>query len=314
MTTPDTAPSRAPRPRLGPIGIIGAGRVGAVLGAALVAAGKHVAAVSAVSDASRARAAAMLPGVPVLPPDRVAAEADLLLLAVPDDVLAGLVAGLADVGGHRGALAPGALVAHVSGRHGLAVLAPAVARGARALAAHPAMTFTGTSADLARLPGTTFAVTAAAEAAELGRSLVELLGGVPVAVPEAARPLYHAALAHGANHLTTLVGSAAGLLRAAGLGDPAGVLRPLLAAALDNALRAGDAALTGPVARGDADTVAAHVEAIGAAAPAELGMYTALAQATAGRAVGASRLSAGRAAAVLDALDPNARSRRRAQP
>ena len=89
-------------------------------------------------------------------------------------------------------------------------------------------------------------------------------GAEPVVVAEEDRPLYHAALAHGAGHLVTLVTEALDLLTAARVEHPARVLGPLLSAALEGALRQGDAALTGPVARGDAGTVAAHVEAVGA--------------------------------------------------
>ena len=81
------------------------------------------------------------------------------------------------------------------------------------------------------------------------------------------RTLYHAGLAHGANHLVTLVTEAMEILSAAGAEDPAGTLRPLLTAALDNALDQGDAALTGPIVRGDVGTVRAHLEDLVANAP-----------------------------------------------
>src|SRR5258706_9526405 len=139
------------------IGIIGAGRVGAVLGAALVQAGHRVIAAVGVSAASKARAEQLLPGVQLLPADRVAASADLILLAVPDDILAGLVNGLVETG----ALRPGQIVAHTSGAHGLAVLNPVTTIGVHPLALHPAMTFTGTEVDLERLAaGVSFGVTA----------------------------------------------------------------------------------------------------------------------------------------------------------
>src|SRR5581483_7885953 len=86
------------RPARLDVGVISAGRVGAVLGAALVRAGHRVAAVAAVSRRSRERAATLLPNVAVRPPDEVAAVAELLLLAVPDDALADLVVGLANTG------------------------------------------------------------------------------------------------------------------------------------------------------------------------------------------------------------------------
>src|SRR5690606_20902355 len=102
---------------------------------------------------------------------------------------------------------------------------------------------------------------------------------------EENRPLYHAALALGANHLVTLVAQSLELLRAAGVGAPDRMLGPLLGAALDNALRSGDAALTGPVARGDAGTVATHIAELRRHAPATVAGYVAMARATADRAL-----------------------------
>jgi len=277
------------------VGIVGAGRVGAVLGAALARAGHRVVAASGVSDASRDRAARLLPGVPLLPADDVARAAGLLLLAVPDDALPDLVAGLAETG----CLRPGQLVAHTSGRHGLAVLDPATRLGALPLALHPVLPFAGTEVDLARLTGACFGVTAPAVLRPVGEALVLEMGGEPVWVEDALRPLWHAALAHGANHLVTLVASAADLLRAAGAQDPGAVLGPLLHAALDGALRSGDAALTGPVARGDVGTVAAHLAVL----PDDVRpAYTALARLTADRAVASGRLRTEQAAGLLEVL------------
>ena len=252
------------------VGVVGSGRVGAVLGAALHRAGHHIVGVSAVSAASRARAALFLPDAPVLSPLEVGKRAELLLLAVPDDVLPGLVQGL-------GADLP-ETVAHVSGRHGLAVLAGVD----NPLALHPVYPFTGGPADLT---GVSFGVTA--RDLDLADRLVRDMGGVPVHVAEELRPLWHAALAHGANHLVTLVASAADMLRAAGAEDPGAVLRPLLTAALDGALDRGTAALTGPVMRGDAGTVRAHLEVV----PEDSrDAYLALARLTAAKAGTTDRL------------------------
>jgi len=303
----------ASRPgRLG-VGVVGAGRVGAVLGSALRGAGHPVVGVSAVSEASRERAAMLLPGVPVLDVPEVVRRAELVLLAVPDDALAPLVQGLADTGAWQA----GQIAVHTSGRFGTAVLAPARAAGVIPLALHPAMTFTGTSLDLARLAGCAFAVTAPGPVLPIGQALVVEIGGEPVVVDEDRRPLYHAGLAHGANHLVVLVAQAAQVLRAAGVAEPGRVLRPLLEATLDGALRAedtaGDAgpgavsALTGPVRRGDAGTVADHVAVL-----AELGTtsgavdvlagYGALSRAAAARALGAGLVGPDAAQRVLDAL------------
>ncbi|MFI5099765.1 MAG: Rossmann-like and DUF2520 domain-containing protein [Actinomycetes bacterium] len=283
------------------VGVVGTGRVGAILGAALAAAGHHVVAASGVSEASRARAASMLPGVPLVAPQDVLAAADLVLLTVPDDALPPLVAGLVATGSVR----PGQLLVHTSGRYGTAVLDPAARAGALPLALHPAMTFTGTSLDLGRLAGCAFGVTAPERPQTLrpvAEALVLEMGGEPVWVPEQARPLYHAALAHGSNHLVTLVAQTLDLLRAAGVSDPARLVGPLLTASLDNVLRAGDAALTGPVARGDAGTVAEHVRAVGEVSPEILATYRALARATADRALADRRLRPEAAEALLDAL------------
>jgi predicted short-subunit dehydrogenase-like oxidoreductase (DUF2520 family) len=281
-------------------GVVGAGRVGAVLSAGLRAAGHPVVAAAGESDASRARAAALLPGVPLHKPTRVSRAADLLLLTVPDDMLSNVVTMLAA----SGAIREGQYVAHTSGRHGLAVLQPAADVGAHVLALHPAMTFTGTALDLPRLRGCAFGVTAeSVPAVAMATRLVEELGGNLVWVPEDKRTLYHAGLAHGANHLVTLVVQAMELLRESGATDPASTLRPLLTAALDNALTMGDAALTGPIVRGDVETVRAHLVDIARTRPDTVPAYVALARATANSAVLDGRLLPIRAAKLVGILN-----------
>jgi predicted short-subunit dehydrogenase-like oxidoreductase (DUF2520 family) len=271
------------RPARLAVGVVSAGRVGAVLGAALARAGHTVVAASGVSKESVQRAEDLLPDVPLRPPDEVVRSADLVLLALPDDALPGMVRGLAAAD----ALRPGQIVVHTCGAHGVDVLAPAAEHGALPIALHPVMTFTGRAEDLERLSTCSFGVTAGDgdEAAwSVGEALVVEMGAEPVRVPDAARPLYHTALAHGANHLVTLVAEAADLLREAGVGDPERMLGPLLSAALDNALRHGDRALTGPVARGDVGTVLAHLRVLADHAPDMLPTYRALAARTAERA------------------------------
>jgi predicted short-subunit dehydrogenase-like oxidoreductase (DUF2520 family) len=280
-------------------GLIGAGRAGPVIGAALAAAGHRLAATTARSPASRDRVALMLPSATILPAEGVARSAtDLLLLAVPDDALEPLVATLATAG----AVHPGQVIAHTSGAHGLEVLWPVTAHGARPLALHPAMTFTGDPADLDRLPGASYGVTAPDDLRPLATRLVADLGGTPEWVAGEYRTLYHAALAHGANHLVTLVNEAVDRLRDAGVEHPARLLEPLLRAALENALRRGDAALTGPVVRGDAGTIDGHLEVLAAVAPDSVAAYRALAHRTADRAITAGLLHPGAAGALLDAL------------
>ncbi|MER6527815.1 DUF2520 domain-containing protein [Streptomyces sp. NPDC001508] len=277
----DQQPDLKDRPARLTVGVVGAGRVGPALAASLRLAGHHPVAVSAVSDASRRRAELLLPDVPVVPPAEVLQRADLVLLTVPDDTLPDLVTGLAETSAVR----PGQLLVHTSGRYGARVLDPALRAGALPLALHPVMTFTGTPVDVQRLAGCSFGVTAPDELRLAAEALVIEMGGEPEWIDEESRPLYHAALALGSNHLVTLVAQSMELLRAAGVAAPDRMLGPLLGAALDNALRSGDAALTGPVARGDAGTVAAHVTELRKHAPQSVAGYLAMARATADRAL-----------------------------
>jgi predicted short-subunit dehydrogenase-like oxidoreductase (DUF2520 family) len=248
-----------------------------------------------VSDASVHRAETRLPDSEILPVPEVAARAELLILAVPDDELAGLIKGLAATGAVR----PGTIVVHTSGANGIGILEPLTAQGIVPLAIHPAMTFTGHVEDTVRLSDACFGITAADDIGyAIGQSLVLEIGGEPVRVREDVRPLYHAALAHGSNHLVTLVVDAVEALRVALEGqellgqelvgaDPNGlperVLQPLLSAALDNALRRGQSALTGPVARGDAAAVAKHLEVLEDVDPQLAAGYRALSLRTAQR-------------------------------
>lgn len=280
------------------IGVVGTGRVGSVLGAALARAGHTVVAAYGVSAESKARAGRLLPGVPLKPADQVVREAGLVLLATPDDVLADVVNGLAAAG----AFSPGQLVVHVCGRFGLEVLEPATLAGAIALALHPVMTFAGAPEDLQRLTGTSFGVTATEMMRPIAEALVIDMDGEPVWVPAQARELYHAAIVFAANNVVTLTTSAADVLRAAGVENPARLLGPLLGASLDNALRRGDQAMTGPVSRGDAGTVRVHLEALRRQAPDLVAPYIALARLTAERALQAGMLRADQAEGLLEVL------------
>ena len=289
------------------VGVVGAGRVGAVLAAALRAAGHDVVAAAGESDASRSRIADLLPGVRHAKPTAVARACDLLLLTVPDDMLANVAKMLSD----SGALRPGQYVVHTSGRHGLGVLRPrrpgGRPRGGDAPRddVHRHRARPRPPARLRLRPDRR-----GSRRRPFAEDLVADLGGRPMWVPEEMRTLYHAGLAHGANHLVTLVTQAMEMLAAAGADDPAGTLRPLLTAALDNALEQGDAALTGPIVRGDVNTVRAHLADIAANAPHTLPSYVALARDTLDRVVTDGRVLPIRAAAIQRVLDAAERAAR----
>ncbi|WP_336207488.1 Rossmann-like and DUF2520 domain-containing protein [Nonomuraea sp. LPB2021202275-12-8] len=288
------------RPARLTVGVLGSGRVGSVLGAALAQAGHRVVAASGVSDASRRWAADRLRVEPVRP-DEVVRAAELILLTVPDDALPDLVGGLAATG----AALQGKLLVHTSGAYGLAVLDPAAKAGALPLALHPVMTFTGRDDDLNRITGCSFGVTAPEPLRPIAEALVIEMGGEPVWIADADRALYHAALASAANHMVTLIAESSELLRRIGVEHPGRMLGPLLGAALDNVLRLGLAGLTGPVVRGDAGTVRKHVDALILSAPEAADAYVALARLTADRALAAGLLKPEEAERLLDALGGN---------
>jgi predicted short-subunit dehydrogenase-like oxidoreductase (DUF2520 family) len=217
--------------RLG-VGIIGAGRVGPIFGAALAGAGHAIVGISAISRESRDRAEAILPFVPILTVPEIVERSELVIIAVPDSQLESLIAGLAATGTWR----PGQLVLHTSARFGTDILAPARAGGAIPLAIHPAMTFTGTSIDIARLADSYFAVTAPTPVLPIAQALVVEMGGEPVIVAEQDRPAYAEAVETATAFSTSIVEQATRILEGIGIERPGAVIAPLVRSAIENAL------------------------------------------------------------------------------
>jgi predicted short-subunit dehydrogenase-like oxidoreductase (DUF2520 family) len=204
---------------------------------------------SAVSARLRER------GVPV-----DATEPDLVLLCVPDRAIEEVAAGIV----------PGPWVAHVSGATPLDALAP----HARRFSLHPLQSFSK-ERGAEQLDGAWGAVTAESpEAREAGLELAELLGLRPFVLDDALRGPYHTGAAVASNYLVTLHALAGSLLEAAG--GPPEALEPLMRGVMDNGFE-----LTGPIARGDWETVERHLEAIRAHRPELEALYLALADATA---------------------------------
>lgn len=220
-----------PSGRLG-VGIIGAGKVGPVLGAALAGAGHAIVGISAVSQESRDRADAMLPGVPILEIPDVVERSELVILAVPEPELAPLVAGLAKAGVWQA----GQLVLHTVAGLGVGVLSPATASGAIPLALHPALAFTGTSVDLVRLRESFCAVTAPGPVQPIGQALAVELGAEPVLIAEADRAAYGEAIDTARSFSAAIIEQAIGLLDGIGVESPGAVLASLVRSTVDNAL------------------------------------------------------------------------------
>lgn len=215
--------------RLG-VGIIGAGRVGPVLGAALGGAGHALVGITKGSDPERVEA--ILPGVPFLDAPEVARRSELVIVAVPHDQLAGLVSGLAEVGAWQ----PGQLVLHTDPAWGTGILSPAVAKGAIPLAVHPAIEFSGTSMDLRTLASAYAAVTAPAPVLPIAQALAVEMGCEPVVVDEADRPAYAEAIATTRDFSRSIVRQAASLLASAGVPNPGAFLSTLAHTTIDHAL------------------------------------------------------------------------------
>jgi predicted short-subunit dehydrogenase-like oxidoreductase (DUF2520 family) len=283
-------------------GVVGPGRVGTALAMAAADAGIRVVAVAgdpASAGATTDRFVRLVPGAAAVTAAQVAAAADVVLLTVGDDRLEGVVRDLAvtDAAGY------GTRWVHTSGRHGARVLRPIALAGGRVAACHPAQTFPTPQRGREALPGTAWAVTATAEDRGWAHELVVALGGSPVDVAEADRVRYHAALVVGANGTSAVVALARDLLLAAGVRSPEPFLTPLVTRAAANAAADGAAALTGPVRRGDAATVMAHLDDLAVALPEAVDAYRALARLAVSYAARAG-LDAERVAAVRSILDP----------
>lgn len=261
---------RLPR---GTVAVIGPGRVGTLLAAALTRAGHRIVAAGGGGLESRERFASRFAGT------RTGSDVadlvrgvDLVLITTPDDVVATVADGLAAVD----AVHEGQRMVHAAGSLGLDVLERPALAGARTAACHPAQTVPDAGADPDALVGAAWAVTARPADRAWAHDLVEQVGGTPHDLPDAARLLYHAGLTVGSNAVGAVVTVARRLLLAAGIDDPAAFLGPLVTASTRHTVERGAAALTGPVTRGDAGTITRHLEVLDADLPEFATAYRAL--------------------------------------
>ncbi len=241
-------------PSVAPTIIVGPGRVGRAFERALTAAG----------------AEAVLAGRRDLPD--AAAGAEQVLLCVPD---AEIPAACETVVAAAPALR---FIGHTSGATRLDALAAATGRGVGGFSIHPLQTIPDGATDLTGAP----AAVAGSEprALELARALATSCQMAPFEVPEESRAAYHAAAAMASNFLIALEASAEHLLDAAGIEDGRDLLAPLVLRSAANWAEHGSGALTGPIARGDEETVRRHLEAIAETAPELADSYRAMAERT----------------------------------
>lgn len=305
MNADASGPGNLPAVLLGKrVAVLGAGKVGSAVAMLLVEAGMPVAAVTTRSEATAKRAAERT-GAPAGTDDAAAAaQADIVLITTNDDAIAEVAAQVAQAGAFR----PGQLVAHMSGALPLAALAPASEAGAAIGCAHPLQSF-ATAEDAARaMPGSTFAITAGSGAREMLEALVDVLGGHSVGVEDEDKALYHAAAVVASNYLVAVEDVAVHLLMRAGFDEAAAVqaLQPLISGTVSNIRTLGTTnALTGPIVRGDVETVREHIRAL-RDLPGDLALYRALGRQTLDIAVRRETLSAETLDALRDILADDA--------
>jgi predicted short-subunit dehydrogenase-like oxidoreductase (DUF2520 family) len=278
--------------------VIGAGRLGASLALALRAQGASLLGFTAHTPADRAQAQEWLGGEAA--PDfaqLVSLQPDLYLVAVPDqalpEVAAKLARALADAGPARstevsqlGVSLP--VVAHTSGATSVAVLDPCREAGTATLVFHPLQTFSEPVSGSTRFFGAAIAITPcdpepSSPSYTAGFSLAHELGARPFFLPDDKRTLYHAAATVACNYLVTLEYHAEHLFVKAGLpkDEALAFFLPLVRATLNNLAAQGTVqALTGPLSRGDTQTIFSHLDALATDAPHLLPVYRALGLAT----------------------------------
>jgi predicted short-subunit dehydrogenase-like oxidoreductase (DUF2520 family) len=302
-TRPAAAAPRGPSSG-GAVAIIGAGRLGGAIGRLLAQAGFRILAVACRSRRSAAAAARFIgAGEPTTDIAGAAAGADIVLITTPDREIRAAGERVA----RGGRLRPGALVVHASGAQTRDLLSAAREAGAVRAVIHPLQAIPSREQGVVNVPGSFFRIEADPGALRRARALVRALGGRELALPRwrsdpESAALYHAGAVAASNYLVTLLDFAVRHLRALGA-DRRQALRALLPLAqgtLANLERLGiPQALTGPIARGDTQTVAGHLAALRSRAPELVELYRLLARRTVPLARGKGGLTARAAGELL---------------
>jgi len=256
------------------IGIVGAGAVGTALGVALTRGGWPVHAVASRDPARRERFRSLVDGArQFAEATALVEEVELIIIAVPDDAIAGVAAGLRMYSGQA--------MVHTSGLLEADVLQPAMAAGTQIGSFHPLVAFADTERAVAALHGATIAIEGDDQLAALLARMAEAVGGQAVRLAPGVKTAYHAAAVLAAGGFIALLDAIAELGRVAGLdeGGSLAIYGPLIEGTLGNARTLGiRAALTGPMTRGDRGTLEAHLGALRDHAPDVLPLYKAAAE------------------------------------
>ena len=281
------------------IGIVGAGAVGTALGVALSRAGWPIHAVASRDQGRREHFRSLVEvNRAFIDPEPLVEEVELIILAVPDDVVAPLAGTLRMYGGQA--------MLHTSGALGADALAGAMAAGTQIGSFHPLVSFADTERAVESLHGATIVIEADDQLAAMLASMAEAIGATPVRLAHGAKPAYHAAAVLAAGGFVALLDAIAELGRVAGL-DEAGSLAiygRLIEGTLGNARALGiAAALTGPITRGDLGTLRANLEAVRTHAPRAMDLYVAAARREIELATGRGSLAPELAGRMVDTLN-----------
>jgi predicted short-subunit dehydrogenase-like oxidoreductase (DUF2520 family) len=256
------------------LGIVGAGAVGTALGVALSRAGWPITAVASRDAGRRERFSRLVGGTRAFAEaTAILDEVELIILAVPDDALAGLATSLR--------LYSGQALVHTSGALGAEVLEPAMAAGTQIGSFHPLVAFADTERAVAALHGATVAVEGDDQLVALLAEMAETIGATAVRLAPGSKSAYHAAAVLAAGGFDALLDAIAELGRVAGLDEASSlaIYGPLIEQTLGNARALGiRGALTGPITRGDVGTLRAHLATLEAHAPGVLALYRAAAE------------------------------------
>lgn len=258
------------------VAIVGCGTVGTAIGKLLARAGCRITGVATTSLKTAGRAAGIISAERFSDrPWGITPDADVVFITTPDDVIQSTCETIAKHNGFE----KGSVVIHCSGALSSAILSPAKECGAMVATLHPLQSFASVEQAEKLVPGSFFGVEGDDAALPVVRQLVRDLGGVLVEISSEGKTLYHAAAVAASNYLVALMHLALELDRSAGMPPDVSfrALLPLIKGTLDNIAAKGiPEALTGPIARGDVDTVAAHVRAIRTHTPTLFALYRAL--------------------------------------
>jgi predicted short-subunit dehydrogenase-like oxidoreductase (DUF2520 family) len=258
------------------VSIIGAGVVGCAVGRLLRERGFAINGVVARGLAKAERSAGFIgEGIPGTDPVKGAQGADWVFITTPDKAIRATCETIAAGGGFK----EGALVVHMSGALSSGALESARKSGARVVSLHPIQSLASAEQAVMNLPGSYVSLEGDPDAMAEGREIVDALGGLIVVIPSEEKALYHAGAAVASNYLVAVVDFAVMIFESLGMekGDAVKAVMPLIRGTVNNIARVGvPDALTGPIARGDVETVLGHVGILGKRMPEMLPLYNEL--------------------------------------